>query len=98
MEIIEKTVDLVPKNCLAPDERLYRRRKCEWDVYRSIEEAYWTPRILSGFENLSEFLGKANSILQSRKARSGRSLELHILRIFEEEGLESEVSFSYSPI
>lgn len=97
-EIIEKTVELVPKNYLSPDERLYRRRKCEWEVYRSIEEAYWTPRILSGFENLSEFLGKANSILQSRKARSGRSLELHTLRILEEEGLESEISFSYSPI
>lgn len=97
-EIVEKSVELVPKNSLDADERLGRRRECEWDVYRSIEEAYWSPRILTGFENLSEFWGKANSILQSRKTRSGRSLELHTLRILEEEGLESEISFSYAPV
>ena len=47
-----------------------------------IEEALELPLIKKGFNSIEDFIARAQTILQRRKARSGRSLELqtrHIL-------------------
>jgi hypothetical protein len=96
-EIIRKTVELRPENALSPDRRLLRRRECEFEIFRSIEEAVELPFIKAGFGSINEFIARAQTILQRRKARSGRSLELHAKALFVEEGLREGTQFVYQP-
>lgn len=70
-----------------PDERLVRRRKCEYEVFRSVEAGVVLPRITEGFATVDLFMDFANSVTNRRKARSGASLELHARTIFEEESV-----------
>lgn len=96
-EIISKTVELRAENDLNPDKRLLRRRKCEFEIFRSIEEAIELPAIEAGFGSIEEFMARAQTILQRRKARSGRSLELHAKVLFVEEGLNEGTQFVHQP-
>ncbi|MDF3033222.1 MAG: ecoRIIR 2 [Alphaproteobacteria bacterium] len=96
-EIIRKTIELRADHDKTPDVRLMRRRECEFEIFRSIEEAIELPTIRQGFTTISEFIGCAQTILQRRKVRSGRSLELHIRKIFIEEQLHEGSDFSYQP-
>ena len=97
MDIITKTISLKPGKEMSSDHRLMKRRECEYEVFRSVEEAVELPFIKRGFTNVEEFIAKAQTILQRRKARSGRSLELHIREIFIEEGLKEGKDFSHQP-
>lgn len=97
-QIIRKAVELRPDSGLDPDERLIRRRVCEYEIFQSVEEAVHLPRIRQGFDGIDAFVRLAQSILQSRKSRSGKSLELHAREIFVEEGLRSETDFKHSPV
>ena len=94
--IMSEAVQMIPGPSLNPDQRLMTRRECEQELYESIEHAFYFPRISEGFESMKEFRDVANSVLQRRKARSGRSLELHLREIFMEEGLQEDVNFSYN--
>lgn len=94
-EIIRKAVEMRPDTALDPDERLLRRRDCEFEIFLSVEEAVELPVITAGFTNIDEFIARAQSILQRRKARSGRSLELHAREIFIEEGLRENEEFAH---
>lgn len=96
-EIIRKAVELRAETHLDPDHRLIRRRDCEFEIFRSVEESIELPRIKEGFTKIDDFVSRAQSILQRRKARSGRSLELHTREIFIEERLLEEVNFSHGP-
>lgn len=96
-EIIQKTLEMRPLAGMNPDIRLLRRRTCEYEIFRSVEEATYLPRILEGFQNVGGFLSLANTILQSRKSRSGRSLEYHTIEIFQEDGLIAEINFTHNP-
>lgn len=70
-----------------PDQRLLRRRDCEYAIFRSIEEAVSLPRIKENFATVDLFVDYANKVTNRRKSRAGRSLELHATTIFNEEGL-----------
>lgn len=96
-EIIRKTVELRADNALDPDRRLLRRRECEFEIFRSVEEAVELPVIMAGFNSIDEFTTRAQSILQRRKSRSGRSLELHARALFVEEGLTEGTQFVHQP-
>jgi hypothetical protein len=96
-QIIERTIAMRPPSVLNADVRLLRRRKCEFEIFRSIEEASWMPKITDGFSSIDGFLGLANTILQSRKSRSGKSLEYHTIAILEEEGFAPGTSFEHNP-
>ncbi len=89
-EVIDKAISLHGYNQLPVDSRLIQRRDCEYDVFRSAEHAIETPAIQNGFDSIDAFVDRANTILQRRKARSGRSLELHLKTIFDEEGINCE--------
>ncbi len=97
-EIIRKTLELRPPIGMNPDVRLIKRRKCEYEIFQSIEHAYYLPRIRKGFVSIDGFVGLAQSILQSRKSRSGNSLEFHAREIFSEEGLKSGTDFVHRPV
>jgi hypothetical protein len=94
-DIIRRAIALRPDKTLPPDKRLIRRRECEFNLFRSLEEAVELPEIKKGFGALEEFLAHAQSVLQRRKSRSGRSLELHTKEIFVEEGLIEGAMFSH---
>jgi hypothetical protein len=95
--IVQKAYELRPDTGLAVDERLVRRRDCEFEIFRSVEEAYYLPRIGEGFGTIDSFLSLAQTILQSRKSRSGKSLEIHTRQIFTEERMQPETHFSHGP-
>ena len=97
-DIIRKTIEMRPEDGMNPDMRLIRRRNCEYEIFQSIEQATYLPYISKGFTNIESFVALAQKILQSRKSRSGNSLELHAKQIFLEEGLRSKVEFEYKPI
>lgn len=67
------------------DTRLIERRKCEEQVFYSVERFHSLPRINRGFATVGEFVEYAGSLTNRRKSRSGRSLELHMRLILEEE-------------
>lgn len=96
-EIIRKAVELRPVHELDVDQRLMRRRDCEYEIFRSVEETVELPWIRQGFQGIDEFVARAQTILQRRKSRSGRSLELHAREIFLEEGLSEGQEFAYQP-
>lgn len=96
-EIVRKTVELRPEHGTPPDKRLLRRRECEFEIFRSVEEAIELPAIMSGFTTLDDFISRAQTVLQRRKARSGRSLELHTREILLEERFREGVDFQHGP-
>lgn len=95
--IVRKAVELRPLQNEEPDARLLLRRNCEYELFKSVEEAIEMPRIAQGFVNVDQFVDRAQTILQRRKTRSGRSLELHAREILIEEGFQHGVDFSHSP-
>jgi hypothetical protein len=97
LEIIRKAIELRPERELDVDTRLLRRRDCEYEVFLSLEEAVELPRIREGFSDIDEFVARAQTILQRRKARSGKSLELHTYEILTEEGFVDGKNFSHQP-
>src|ERR1019366_3889063 len=44
-DIIRRAVQLRTTTGMNPDERLLRRRDCEFEVFQSVEEAFYSPRI-----------------------------------------------------
>ncbi|WP_183203202.1 type II restriction endonuclease [Brevundimonas lenta] len=94
-EIVRKAVELRPLQSQSPDDRLMRRRTCEFEIFRSVEQALEGPKVSAGFASLDDFLVLAQTVLQRRKSRSGRSLELHAREIFLEEGLVEDRDFAH---
>lgn len=98
-EVIRKTVELwQPMRGECPDTRLLNRRRCEYQVFRSLEEAVELPGLQGGFDSIDAFVARAQTILQRRKARSGRSLELHVREILVEEGLREGRDFAHGTV
>lgn len=70
-----------------PDKLLLKRREAEYLLFKKIEEHYMLQKVREGFQNMDEFLATANSVSNRRKSRSGRSLELHLEKIFTDNGI-----------
>lgn len=97
-EIIRKTIEFRPAAGMDSDTRLLRRRECEYELFQSVEQAFYLDRIKTGFSSVETFVALAHTILQSRKSRSGNSLEFHVREIFTEDGLRPGVDFSFRPV
>jgi hypothetical protein len=95
-EIVEKCIELRRLPLETVDNRLLRRRDCEYEIFKSIENLHVLPRLLQGFSSVDEFMAYSHAVNNRRKSRAGRSLELHVREIFVEEdvphchGCESE--------
>ncbi|MEG3166446.1 type II restriction endonuclease [Sphingomonas sp. PB2P19] len=96
-DIVRKAVELRPLAALTPDKRLLKRRECEFEIFRSVEQAIELPAITAGFTAVDDFIARAQTVLQRRKSRSGRSLELHTREIFIEEKLVENTHFTHGP-
>ena len=88
LEIFQKAIELAPHSDLPIDERLLRRHECEYSVFRSVEYVELSQIIREGFQTTQGFLGKAQSVLQRRKSRSGYSLQHHVKAILDEEKVD----------
>ena len=95
--ICRKSVEMQPGRSLTPDQRLLKRLKCEFEIFRSIEHAIELPAIEAGFATVDDFIKRAQTILQRRKSRAGRSLELQTREILIEERLVEGTHFSHQP-
>jgi hypothetical protein len=87
MEIVDFSVSLRRLRDSPVDKRLLARRDCEYQMFRSVEEMLILPRVLQGFSGIEEFIEFSNSVNNRRKSRAGRSFELHLVKIFDEEGV-----------
>ncbi|NJD28914.1 MAG: type II restriction endonuclease [Chloroflexi bacterium] len=86
-EISAHAAALVPPS-LPMDTRFLRRHDCEYSLFQVVEEHHLLPVIGGGFRFVADFLALAQTTLQRRKSRAGKSLELQLARIFDEERLE----------
>ncbi len=95
-EIVQKTIELRPATATDVDTRLLRRRDCEFEMFRSVEQEFYRDRITGGFTSMDDFISLANTVLQSRKSRSGKSLEYHTIEILTEEGFRQDEDFAWN--
>ncbi len=65
-----------------PDSRIILWLDMEFSLFKYIEESRYSGFIHSGFESIEEFLDFANTVLNRRKSRAGKSLELHLGAMF----------------
>lgn len=70
-----------------PDKKILDWTLCEYRLFRFIENRLHLNQVMSGFSDLEDFVDLANTILNRRKSRAGKSLENHLSFIFRENKL-----------
>jgi type II restriction enzyme len=75
---------------LAPDVALLKLLETEYSLFKLVERQLCTPDIIRLFGSVDEFLATANSILQRRKSRAGKSMELHCQYVLSRAGVPFE--------
>lgn len=65
-----------------PDNELICWINMEYELFRYIEEARYGSQIRQGFLSMQNFIDVANSVLNRRKSRAGKSLEYHLSALF----------------
>ena len=73
-----------------PDEILLNWLIAEFDLFKSIENDRYAERIKNPFVSVEELINFANTILNRRKSRAGKSLEHHLSEIFSKVELKYE--------
>jgi len=73
-----------------PDESLLNWIDTEYKLFKAFENSRYSSRITSPFSSVEELIEVANTILNRRKSRAGKSLEHHLSEIFN----RFELSFS----
>lgn len=65
-----------------PDKKIIEWTNMEYALFRAIEEHRYGEIVKAGFSSVEGFVTIANSILNRRKSRAGKSLEHHLEAIF----------------
>jgi len=73
-----------------PDEILLNWLIAEFDLFKSFENDRYSERIKTPFLSVEELISFANTILNRRKSRAGKSLEHHLSEIFSKVNLKYE--------
>ena len=100
-EMVRRSVEMrsdLSADLVDVDTRLTGRRVCEESLFYSIEHAREFPQVRAGYESMAAFVEHAQSVLQRRKSRSGRSLELQVRHILREEDMVEDRHFSFQPV
>jgi len=71
-----------------PDESLLRWLDSEFQLFKAIELNFYSEMLTTPFSGIEELIEIANTILNRRKSRAGKSLEHHLGKIFEIFGLD----------
>ncbi len=70
-----------------PDKRLLNWLDSEFQLFKTIENDRYLKRIQTPFKTVEELIITANTILNRRKSRAGKSLEHHLSEIFKTFGI-----------
>ena len=73
-----------------PDERLLNWLDAEFQLFKTIENDRYSVRLKTTFSSVEELVETANTILNRRKSRAGKSLEHHLNEIFNQFKLSFE--------
>lgn len=65
-----------------PDDKLISWSEIEYRLFRAIEKDRYGKFVANGFSSVDDFIEKANTVLNRRKSRAGKSLEHHLGAIF----------------
>jgi hypothetical protein len=84
-ELTAEAVTRRPGKGDSPDKRLVARYECEYGLFQVVETSLTMPRIATGFPSVDAFVALAQEVANRRKSRAGRSLELHLATVFDEE-------------
>lgn len=66
-----------------PDKELLSWNEMEYTLFQRIEQVQYGTIIRKGFATMQEFVDTANSVLNRRKSRAGKSLEFHLEALFQ---------------
>lgn len=75
---------------LQPDNKLISWSEIEYRLFRAIENDRYGKLVAKGFSCVDDFIKKANTVLNRRKSRAGKSLEHHLGAIFTGNGIQFE--------
>lgn len=78
-------------NLSNPDALIMEWLKIEYNLFKAIEFNRYQTRILTPFNTVDEFIDCANTMLNRRKSRAGKSLEHHLYEVF----IMNKVPFGY---
>jgi type II restriction enzyme len=70
-----------------PDKLLLKWLESEYQLFKLIELGVYSETIKTPFKTVEELINIANTILNRRKSRAGKSLELHLAEVFCKSGL-----------
>lgn len=65
-----------------PDKELLNWISAEFQLFKAIENELYSTRIQTPFSTVEELVETANTILNRRKSRAGKSLEHHLSEVF----------------
>lgn len=77
-----------------PDKILRNWIKTESDLFYQFEDIFYRPMYSTPFDSIKDFADAANSFLNRRKSRFGKSLEHHLAHIF----TASKLRFEEQPV
>lgn len=72
------------------DKQLSMLVETEYALFRAVERKVYQPFLQKLFASIDEFLATAQTVLQRRKARAGKSLEHHVAYLLESSGVPFE--------
>ena len=81
LNVSTKLTDIKIKN--SPDNALLSWIEAEYNLFKLIENERYSEVIKKSFRSVEELVIVANTILNRRKARAGRSLEIHLGDMFD---------------
>ncbi|MFA6058666.1 MAG: type II restriction endonuclease [Taibaiella sp.] len=73
-----------------PDKEILGWLDSEFQLFKSIENIRYSERIQTPFQTVEELIVIANTILNRRKSRAGKSLEHHLSEIFKTFAIEHD--------
>lgn len=86
-QLVHDRVDLLKTD---PDFKLIDYTRVEFSIFRELESQAYGPKIERGFKDVESFVSLANTVLNRRKSRAGKSFEHHLSSIFMANDLEFE--------
>ncbi|RKD30299.1 type II restriction endonuclease [Lacrimispora algidixylanolytica] len=69
--------------CSNPDKKIIEWMNVEYSLFRAIEQSRYGSVVNAGFSSVEDFVKLANTVLNRRKSRAGKSLEHHLEAIFD---------------
>lgn len=73
-----------------PDSKIISWIEQEYKLFRAVEFNCYSFAIAQGFHDMDSFIDLANTVLNRRKSRAGKSLEHHIAALFDANEIEYE--------